>query len=142
MWVYIIIVLYIVLMIRWPNKQRIKINDLDTKLAKIIKLIKHTLQIATIELSYTHIGWIFIPILNLTDVFAYITVFIIKHVIRFITIAKSIGKYLVHNCALCPVRCLKSRHNLEIIISIKFFNSSYLIVIAYNLSSLYLEIII
>ena len=109
---------------------------------KIIQFIKHTLEVSSVKLPYSHLGRILIPILNLTDMLSYIIIFIIKHIITLIAIIESVYKYLVHNCTLCPLRCLKSWCNLEIIIRIKIFNRSNLIVITHRSAKLYLKIII
>ena len=72
----------------------------------------------------------------------YIVIFIIKHIITLISIIESVNKYLVHNCTLCPLWCLKSWCDLKIIIFVKILNCSNLVVKTHCPAKLNAEIII
>ena len=119
MWIYIIIILYIIFMIRRRYKQRIKVNNIYSEIFKIIQLIPYALQISTVEFPDTHRFRILIPILYFIDMLSYIIIFIIKYIVLWSSISKSIHKYLVHDSTLSPRRNLVSRYYTKIIILVK-----------------------
>ena len=101
------------------NKDRIQIDHIHSKLLKIIQLIPYALQISTVEFPDTHRFRILIPILYLIDMLSYIIIFIIKYIVLWSSISKSIHKYLVHDSTLSPRRNLVSRYYTKIIILVK-----------------------
>ena len=119
MWIYIIIILYIIFMIRRRYKQRIKVNNIYSEIFKIIQLIPYALQISTVEFPDTHRFRILIPILYFIDMLSYIIIFIIKYIVLWSSISKSINRYLVHDSTLSPRRNLVSRYYTKIIILVK-----------------------
>ena len=73
----------------------------------------------TVEFPDTHRFRILIPILYLIDMLSNIIIFIIKYIVLWSSISKSIHKYLVHDSTLSPRRNLVSRYYTKIIILVK-----------------------
>ena len=115
-------------MVGWWYKQRIKVNRLDSQFFQIIHLIQHTLQITTIKLTDTHCCRVFIPFLYLHTVIINIGIFSVENIIRLISIIESIGKNLINNRSFCPVRCMESRNNTEIIFFLYFIRAAQFII--------------
>ena len=110
----IIIVLNIVFVIRWRYKKRVEIDDLHTELLKIIELIQHALQIAAVKFPDAHAhGRQLIPVLHSCRPIPDIKVFAVLHIVCQITIKKAVGKYLIHDRALRPLRSRKARNDTK-----------------------------
>ena len=139
--VNIIIILYIVFMVGRRYKQRIEIDNIYAQVLQIIQFFTNALQITAIKMSDVHIVRILIPVLYLFCRFVNIKIFIIQHVIRGISIAETVDKYLIENCALCPVRHIKSRTYLKVIFHIYILLDSNPVVITGYAAGMYLKII-
>ena len=141
MGINIVIVLDIILMIGWGDKQWVKVNDLYAQILQIIHLVQHTLQVAAIELADIHLCRITSPILYTVHRFPDVTVLIGKHIIGRISVAETIRINLVHDRTLCPVRCMESGNNDKVIIFIDFLYQTSHIVDACDPAGLHFKII-
>ena len=131
--IYIIVILNIIFMIGWRNKNRIQINDIHAKSLQIIKLIHNTLQITTIEAADIHIVRILKPVLDLARAFPDIAVLVVLDIIGRISIVETIHENLIEHSTSRPFRNRESRRNLEIIIWIQILLCAKLVIIADNI---------
>ena len=109
-----VIILRIIFMTGWRNKNGIKINRLNSQILKIIKLLQNPLEISSVKLPEISIRIrILSPAVYLNRFFTNIVIFTCKNIICGITISESVHKNLVHYSTLCPVRCSKIRYHPE-----------------------------
>ena len=114
--IHIIIILNIIFVIGWWNKNRIQIQNFDSQILQIIQLIHNPLQITAIKMTDIHVVRISPPVLFLLRMQLHIAVLMIQYIIGWISIAETVCKNLIKNRPLCPVRRLKIRIKFEIII--------------------------
>ena len=130
----IIIILYVIFMIwRW-HKYRIHIDNFYTQVLKIIQFIQHALKVASIKPTDIIRFRQRIPLVDLFRKLMNINIFSVFHIIFRIPVIKTVNKNLVENCSLCPIRCLKTRHQFKIIILLTINLHSLLIIIQMYLS--------
>ena len=141
MGINIVIVLDIILMIGWGDKQWVKVNDLYAQILQIIHLVQHTLQVAAIELADIHLCGITSPVLYAVYRFSDVAIFIGQYIIGRISIAETIRIDLVHDRSLGPVGGVETGNDNEIIIFINFLHQAPHIKDAGNSAGLHLKII-
>ena len=137
----IVIILNIIFMIRGRHKQRIKIDHVHAQILQIVHLVEHTLQIAAVKLPHAHGCRIFVPVFHLHGLIPDVLVFIGQHVIGRVAVIETVHIDLIENRTLRPVRRLKSRNQLEMIVFIDILTDTPRIIVAVDPAHPYLEIV-
>ena len=141
MGINIIIILNIVFVVGRGDKQRIKINHLNSQILQVVHLIQHTLQVSAVELTDIHLCGITSPVLYAVYRFSDVAIFIGQHIIGRISITETIRIDLVHDRSLGPVGGVETGNDNEIIIFINFLHQAPHIKDAGNSAGLHLKII-
>src|SRR5699024_10782518 len=89
MGINVVVILDIILMVRRRDKQRVKINHLNSQFLKIIQLIHHSLKIASVKIMDIPCRRRLIPVSDLCTRLAYIDILSVFHIIGRITIAEA-----------------------------------------------------
>ena len=137
----VIIILNIIFMIRGRHKQRIKIDHVHAQILQIVHLVEHTLQIPAVKLPHAHGCRIFVPVFHLHGLITDVLVFIGQHVIGRVAVIETVHIDLIENRTLRPVRRLKSRNQLEMIVFIDILTDTPRIIVAVDPAHPYLEIV-
>ena len=109
----VLIILGVVLVIRGRDKERIKVDDLDAEIFQIGKLFPHPVQVAAVKITDIEGRGLLIPIFDVLHRQADVDVLIRIHVVFRTAVPEAIHKNLVHNRALGPLRCPKTRNMLK-----------------------------
>ena len=102
------------------NKNGIQIQYFHTQILQIIHFLQNPLQIAAIKMAKIAIFRLRIPVFHALHLIFQIVVFPRFHIIGGISVAKTIYKNLVHDCASCPSRCLEIPQQPKIAVHGKF----------------------
>ena len=129
MGIHILIILNIVLVITWRNKNRVQINNIHSQILQIIQFIHNSLQVTAIKLPHPHYCRNFSPVSYPGSHIANIKIFTILHIIRRIPIAEAIHKNLVHNSTLRPLGCIIIRINLKLQTLLRVHGNTLIIII-------------
>ncbi len=116
MGVNVIVVLNIVLMIGRGNKQRIKINNLNTQILQIVHLVHNTLQVAAVKISDVHCRRITVPVVHMLHFLIDVLVLVVLDIIGGVAVAETVHINLVHYRTLRPLRRLEAGNDNEVII--------------------------
>ena len=106
-----IIIRCVILVVGGRDKQRVKVDNLNTQTLEIIQFLPDSLQIPSIKLGHIKICRILIPVFHPACHGLNIAVFPIFHVVRAVAIAEPVHQNLVHDRSLCPVGRGKSRYH-------------------------------
>ena len=107
--VNVVVILGIVFVIGWRNKDRIEIDDLHAEVFEIIELVHDPLQIAAVVLPGVIGRGRTVPVLDLQHLAAVVSVLAGQHIVVRVTVAKTVREDLIHHCAVGPVGDLEFR---------------------------------
>ena len=129
MGIHILIILNIVLVITWRNKNRVQINNIHSQILQIIQFVHNSLQVTAIKLPHTHYCRNFSPVSYPGSHIANIKILTILHIISRIPITEAIHKNLVHNSTLRPLGCIIIRINLKLQTLLRVHGNTLIIII-------------
>ncbi len=101
-----LVILGVIFMTGGRQEDRIEIDCLYAQFLQIIQLIDHPLQVTAVKLSVSLRRRYPVPVFDTDDRFPQIAVLAGQDVIRWISVAETVRKDLVHYSALCPGRCV------------------------------------
>ena len=105
----VIIILYVVLMVGWRDKQGVEIDHIHTQILQIIQFFRNALKISAVKLPDPHGGRPLVPVGHPDRPFPDIAVLVVEHIIVRVSVAEAVDHDLIHHCAFCPVRGMESR---------------------------------
>ena len=141
MWIYIIIILTVILMITWRDKNWIQINNLNSQILQIIQFVHDSLQVTAVKFTYAHHCRNLIPLFYLYTLISNIMIFSGHNIIGRISVKKTVYINLVHYRTFGPLWSIKARINFKIHPALMLHTDSLIIVITGYPSILYLKII-
>ena len=139
MWINIIIILYIILMVRRRDKNRVKVDHIHPQILQIIQFVPDSLNVSTIKLPDPHKCRTLIPVCNFHSRIPNVEILSVLHIIRWISIIETIHKNLIHDSTFGPFWNMKSWRNGKTAVLTYLFADSAFIIIAGQTTGLYLE---
>ena len=110
------IILGIVFVAGRRQKDRVQVDPFDTEVLQVIQLIDHTLQVSAVKLHVSTGGWRPVPVADLPDGFPQIGILPVQYIVGGIPVAEAVDKDLIQHCALRPVRRVKSRDDMPVVL--------------------------
>jgi len=120
----VVIILAVILVVGWGNKQRIEVDDLHPQILQVIQLVPHALQVTAVETAYIHRRRVSAPVRNPVYRTPNVDILTLCHIIALVSIAEAVHKDLVHDCALRPLRRMESRGDAECVAALDVHGSS------------------
>ena len=106
-----VIILCVIFVIGGRYEKRVKVQNLNAKVTKIVQLLPNSFQVSTVKTMHIKRLYFGIPVLHCTDRPSQIDIFPILNIVLSIRIVEAIHKNLIHNRSLYPGRNKKIRKN-------------------------------
>ena len=109
----VVVILNVVLVARRRDKNRVQVQNFNTKLAQIVEFLDHARKVSAVKFLHILALRRTVPVRHALGITVDIVIFAGLHIVGRIAVAEAVDENLVHDRALRPVRRVESRRNPE-----------------------------
>ena len=109
----IIVILDVIFVVRGRDKKRIEIDYINSQALQIVHFVQHALKVSAVKFTDAQNCRDLVPVVDMDGFVAYIFIFACKHIIRGISVIKTVYIDLVHNGSLGPLWSLKAGNHAK-----------------------------